>query len=89
MGHLAISQVKLLLLRFLLAQRLPTMFQPFLKCLTSFPIIDLHLSAQGCKNMDAVMKSNSICILFIEQKRKWGGFSRTEVAWNNPFSHLE
>jgi hypothetical protein len=50
---------------------------------TSFPIIDLHVSAQRLRDMDVLTKSDPICILYLFQDGRWEEFTRTEAIWNN------
>lgn len=52
---------------------------------TTFPLINLHVSAKKLKDVDIVTVSDPICVLFIydPQKKNWTEFGRTEVIWND------
>jgi hypothetical protein len=50
---------------------------------TTFPLIDLHMSASKLKDLDVLTKSDPICVLFLLQQNRWVEFARTEVVWNN------
>ncbi|KAK8870717.1 hypothetical protein M9Y10_008604 [Tritrichomonas musculus] len=52
---------------------------------TTFPLVNLHVSAKKLKNVDIVTVSDPICVLFTfdTSKQKWVEFGRTEVIWNN------
>ena len=50
---------------------------------TTFPIVNLHVSAKNLKDMDVITVSDPVCALFIYNQGKWNEFGRTEVVWNN------
>ena len=50
---------------------------------STFPLVNLHVSASKLKDMDVITVSDPICVLFIQDQGQWKEFSRTEVIWNN------
>lgn len=52
---------------------------------TTFPLVNLHVSAKKLKDVDIVTVSDPICVLFTfdNAKQQWTEFGRTEVIWNN------
>jgi hypothetical protein len=54
---------------------------------TSFPLIELHVSARRLKDMDVITVSDPICVLFTPSGNRggnpWTEVARTEVVWNN------
>jgi hypothetical protein len=50
---------------------------------SSFPMIELHVSARNLKDMDIITVSDPFCILFLWDQGRWNEFARTEVIWNN------
>jgi vacuolar-type H+-ATPase subunit F/Vma7 len=54
---------------------------------SSFPLIELHVSARQLKDMDVVTVSDPICVLFTPSGTRggdpWTEVARTEVVWNN------
>jgi vacuolar-type H+-ATPase subunit F/Vma7 len=54
---------------------------------SSFPLVELHLSARRLKDMDIITVSDPICVLFTPagngRAGEWSEFARTEVVWNN------
>jgi hypothetical protein len=51
------------------------------------PLVELHVSARGLKDMDTITVSDPICVLFIPSgnlgENSWKEVARTEVIWNN------
>jgi vacuolar-type H+-ATPase subunit F/Vma7 len=54
---------------------------------SSFPLIELHVSARRLKDMDVITVSDPICVLLtpttVRGATTWNESARTEVVWNN------
>lgn len=50
---------------------------------TTFPLVNLHVSANNLKDMDIITVSDPICVMYTWDGGKWKEFARTEVIWNN------
>lgn len=49
----------------------------------TFPLINLHVSANNLKDLDIITVSDPICVMYIWDGKIWSEFARTEVVWNN------